>query len=146
VTLPRIAAIVVAAGLVLLGVRAVLPLAGDENARLDRATTSMNFPTRTTRTSNVHDQNDDDATEVRKLAERYAEAINRHDDATVAQLNCAKAAPGLLQMVAGDRPVTVGRLERAPARERYYVALAIGGEPGTDMIIVRQDGVWCVRD
>jgi len=141
----RIAVVVIAAGVVLLGVRTALPLAGDENARLDRATTSANVPTRTTRTSHMHDQTDDE-TAVRKLAERYLEAVNSHDDATIAQLNCAKVAPGLIQIAASGRPVTMGALEQAPERDRYYADLTIGDDPAVRMIIVRQAGIWCVRD
>jgi hypothetical protein len=130
---------VIIAGMVLLG---LLPLADPENTRLERTT-----PTTTASTRTSHPMNDPaDETAVRKLAERYLAAVNTHDDATVAQLNCAKAAPGLLQMVAGGRPVTMGGLERAPVRDRYYVGLTIDGTPAAPMIIERRDGVWCVRD
>lgn len=37
-------------------------------------------------------------------------------------------------------------LERAAVHDRHYARLTIGGEPGPSMTIVRQDGVWCVRD
>jgi hypothetical protein len=135
----RAAVGVIIAGIVVLG---LLPLTDPENTRLERATPSTAESTRTS-----HPMNDPaDETAVRKLAERYLAAVNTHDDATVAQLNCAKAAPGLLQMVAGGRPVTMGGLERAPVRDRYYVGLTIDGTPAAPMIIERRNGVWCVRD
>ncbi len=136
----RIAVCVITAGVVLL---ALLPLRGHEDARLDHATPTTNESTRTSHTMN--DSSDDD-TAVRKLAERYLAAVNTQDDATVAQLNCAKAAPGLLQMVASGRLVTMTGLDRAPVRDRYYISLTIDGMPAAAMIIERRDGRWCVRD
>jgi hypothetical protein len=130
---------------VALGVLLALPLSGHENARLDHAGPAI-LPTANTRTSHVMNDQADDETVVRKLAERYLAAVNDDDDAIVAQLNCAKAAPGLIQIAADGRPVTMGELERAPARDRYHVDLTVEGKPAARMIIVRQDGVWCVRD
>lgn len=139
----------VATGAVLLGILAV-PLIGHDSARLERATTTPVPPTtlatgltKTTRTSQIMT---DDETLVRKLAERYLEAVNTHDDATIAALNCAKAAPGLTQIAADGKPVTMTGLERAPARERYHLHLAIGGEPAGIRRIVKRDGTWCVED
>lgn len=43
-------------------------------------------------------------------------------------------------------PVAMTGLERAAVHDRHYARLTIGGEPGPSMTIVRQDGVWCVRD
>ncbi|MFI7672740.1 hypothetical protein [Actinophytocola sp. NPDC049390] len=121
---------------------ALLPLYSPESTRLDRVT-----PTTTDRTRTSHTMNDPaDETAVRKLAERYLAAVNTRDDATVARLNCAKAAPGLLQMVADGRRVTMTGLDRAPVRARYYVGLTIDGAPVAPMIVEQRDGDWCVRD
>ncbi|MFC4852297.1 hypothetical protein [Actinophytocola glycyrrhizae] len=142
----RVAVGVIATGAALLGVLSALP-PGHDNARLERATTSAaaTLSTESTRTSRVMNDQDDE-TAVRKLAERYLAAVNNHDDATVARLNCARTGPGLIQIAADGRPVTMGRLERASVRDRYYADLTIGGKPTGRMIIVRRDGVWCVRD
>ena len=122
----RVAIGVITAGTVLLG---LLLLSGPENTRLDRAD-----PT-TARTSHTMNDQADDETTVRKLAERYLAAVNTHDDTTVALLNCAKAAPGLLQIAAGGRPVTMTGLERAPERDRYYASRTSDGTPAAPMII-----------
>lgn len=90
---------------------------------------------------------DPDEPKVRDLAERYVEAVNKTDETTIAQLSCAKAAPGLLQIAASGQQVTMtGKLERAPVEERYYVELTIGGRPAPHMAIILKDGAWCVRD
>lgn len=142
--------VTIAAGVVLLGILAVPLIGQDTSTQLERATTTpapsptlATGLTKTTRTSQIMT---DDETLVRKLAERYIEAVNTHDNATIAELNCAKAAPGLIQIAADGRPVTLGGLTRSPSPDRYSAELTIGGEPSGRMIIIRRDGVWCVRD
>jgi hypothetical protein len=90
----------------------------------------------------------DDETLIRKLAERYVEAVNNDDNATIAELNCAKAAPGMLQIAANGQPVTLTGAIGHPRyeEERYYVEMQIGGQPAPTMKIVKRDGVWCVFD
>jgi hypothetical protein len=150
----------VAAGAVVafLIVLAVLQLTSHDSTRPDRAiATPAQTPdpatslTKTTRTTQIMtDETDnaaDELTLVRKLAERYVEAVNGNDAATIAELNCAKATPGLLQIAASGQPVTLaGGIERAYFRDRYHVELAVGGKPGPPMTIMKKDGVWCVWD
>lgn len=100
--------------------------------------------TKTTRTTHIMT---DDETVVRKLAERYVKAVNDNDNTTIAELNCARTAPGLLQIAADGQPVTLGdSLERGSAKDRYYVDLTIAGKPGPRMVINKRDGTWCVFD
>jgi len=145
-------AVTIAAGAALLGILAI-PLVGqDTSTRLERVTTTPPPPTalataltKTTRTTQFMN-GETDETLVRKLAERYVEAVNTHDNATIAELNCAKAAPGLIQIAAAGRPVTLGGLARSPSPDRYNAEFTIDGEPSHRMSIIRRDGVWCVRD
>jgi hypothetical protein len=83
---------------------------------------------------------------LRKLAERYVDAVNRADDETVAQLNCA-ARPGLTQVAANGKPVRLaGDLEWNPNRDRAYFAITIDGERTGRLTLEQRNGTWCVRD
>lgn len=139
----RRAVAVVIAGAAFLGILAVVTLTGRDSTKIQRATPTSPA-TGFTRTTHIMT---DDETLVRKLAERYTAAVNTHDDATIARLNCARTAPGLLQIAAEGKPVTLtGELERAPVKDRFYAGLKIGGEPGPRMVVIKQDGAWCVKD
>lgn len=84
------------AGLALLSaITAVLATGG--HGRLEREpATSSTTPTwavtTAAKTTEINTDMDDD-TLAHRLAERYMDAVNTHDDATVAELNCARAAP-----------------------------------------------------
>jgi hypothetical protein len=140
-----------AAGVALLGALALPQLTACDDARLGRApgipTSTPATITTSTSALTKPTEDMDDETLVRKLAERYVEAVNDNDNATIAELNCAKAAPGLLQIAADGEPVTLtGAIGRARAQERYYVELKIGGQPAPPMKIIKRDGAWCVVD
>lgn len=83
---------------------------------------------------------------LRKLAERYVDAVNRADDTTVVQLNCASRT-GLTQVAANGKPVRLaGDLEWNPNRDRAYFSLTIGDQPTGRLTLEKRDGTWCVRD
>lgn len=148
--------IVAGAGATLLGVLAIPQLTGCDDTRFQHstgtpATTSaqatITSPTSAITKPTKPTKDMDDETLVRKLAERYVEAVNNNDNAAIAELNCAKAAPGLLQIAAGGQPVTLtGAMGQAHGQERYYVEMTIGGQPAPTMKIVKRDGDWCVFD
>ena len=94
-------------------------------------------------TSSTEDANEP---EIRDLAARYVDTVNKNDETTMAQLNCAKRG-GLLQIAAGGQPVAItDEFERAPVEDRYYIGLTIGGRPAPRLTIILQDGAWCVHD
>jgi len=81
----------------------------------------------------------------RDLAERYVEAVNNNDEATLVALNCTKTT-GLLPIAADGQTVTItDEFERAPAADRYAIGLMFDGRPAPRLTIMLRDGAWCVR-
>lgn len=109
-------------------------------------TTSGSTPRLSTPTPKPSSSEDPEAPQIRDLANRYVEAVNKNDEPGMAQLNCANRA-GLLQIAAaGEQVTTTDEIERAPVEDRYYIGLTIGGRPAPHLTIILQDGTWCVRD
>ncbi|SMD25516.1 flagellar basal body-associated FliL family protein [Kibdelosporangium aridum] len=97
-------------------------------------------------TGNVENKAEVEAA-VTKVAQQYAEAMNRQDAAAATQLTCKKADPGVVyETAAGKLEATVLHVTIYSAT-RTTVNLGAKGVDtrGAPLPIVQENGTWCVE-
>ncbi|RSM80011.1 hypothetical protein DMH04_30920 [Kibdelosporangium aridum] len=97
-------------------------------------------------TGNVENKAEVEAA-VTKVAQQYADAMNRKDAAAATQLTCKKVDPGVAYETA------VGKFEATVLHVTIYSAtrttVNLGAKGvqtrGAPLPIVKEDGIWCVE-